>query len=255
MRRILYSISVWVSVSVMATSMAAARPAEAREVKATPQQKQQLKRLALETRRKSMVERDRIMRARTQLHQIYRKYDLAERKARTSLRQIGSAQRNLLNIHLDNQVRIRKILNEAQFRKFVEMTTKARGPEMAVMPPPGDAIMDRIPDTRMLESLGLSRTQMRNASTLQGPGPRKARVIDKLKQDSARMLQMYSQYRLDTASARRLVDSIHKSQVELSNLNLDRQRRMRSVLNKRQFNRLQQEIAKRLRAARKQPRR
>ena len=240
---------------MLAAGVVAAGPAEARQVNATPRQKQQLKGLALETRRKSMVERDRIVRARTQLHRAYRKYDLDERKVRTSPRQIREAQRNLLNTHLDNQVRIREILNEAQFRKFVEMSKRARRPGMAVMPPPGDALMDRIPDRKMLKSLGLSRKQLGDASSLQGPGPRKARVIDKLKQDSRKMLQMYSQYRLDTASARRLVDSIHKSQVELSNLNLDRQRRMRAVLDRRQFNRLQEEIAKRMRAARKQPRR
>ena len=246
MTRSIRCFNSWILAAFILAGVVLAGSAGAQRV--TQRQKEQLKSLAMQTRRKSDAQRGNIRRARIALVAAYTKYKLDERRVKLSRNSIGAAQRSLLSIHLDNQVGIRNILNPAQFRKFLELTKKMRNPDMDVMPPPEDALMDRIPDREMLKGLGLSSDQAKRAPQLIGPGPEKKKVIDKLRRDSRRMLDLYSNYNLDTAAARRLIDAIHASQVQLAALNHKKQQLIRSVLTESQFQRLQQEIVKRIRA-------
>ena len=100
----------------------------------------------------------------------------------------------------------------------------------------------------MLDRLGLGPHQMQNARRLYGPSPQKSKAIERLRSESKKMLDLYSQYDLDAIAARRLIDSIHKSQVEISELELTKHKQIRSLLTERQFQRLQEEIAKKMRA-------
>ncbi len=244
MTRTQHRLNLWILAALVLVVIALALPANAQNV--APKQKEQLKSLALQTRRDSEAARAGIRRARIALVAAYSNYKLNERTVRLACSTIDVAQRSLLSTHLDNQIGIRRILNPDQFRRFLEMTRKGREPNIDVMPPPEDALMDRLPDRQMLSGLGMTSEQSKRAPQLIGPSAEKKKVIDKLRRDSKRMLDLYSDYNLDVAAARRLIDAIHASQTQLSEINHRKQQLIRSVLTESQFQQLQDEIVRRI---------
>ena len=65
-----------------------------------------------------------------------------------------------------------------------------------------------------------------------------ANTVARLRQDSRRLLALYSDYNLDEAEAAKLVDKIHQAQVQLSAMTIARQQTMRAALTKDQFEKL-----------------
>ena len=101
------------------------------------------------------------------------------------------------------------------------MTKKARDTDMDVMSG-SEGPLDKPFDKKMLEVLRLSPSQKKRASALRGPHPRRTKVVDRIRRDSRGMLDLYKNYDLDESKARRLIESIHASQVELGKINLER---------------------------------
>lgn len=213
----------------------------------TPLQKEQLKDLAAEAKRKAMRERNDLRRARMDLFQIYKSYDMDERKAKAALAVINNAQLNLLNLHLQNQIELRQILNEQQFKVFKKRMTKFRNHSMGVMPPRAEQLLENLPDREMLKSAGISREQLRKSSMTLNPKREKIKVIEKLRRDSIKMMELYSNYDLDTQTARKLIQSIHDSQSDLSELNHKKQQNLRSLLTESQFVQVRDKIEKKMR--------
>ncbi len=212
----------------------------------SPDQKDQLKTLATSMRQKSMHERAELMRARRDLFEAYRSYDLDEKKVKSALDRIASSQLDLLNMHLENQIALRRILNSSQFQRF--QSHVGRHPSGSFMGEvgPENILLERLSDRDALENLGLNSDQVRRLrDTLQWPQRRK--VMEKLRRDSRDMLELYSQYDLDVSAAKKLISSIHDSQTELLALNRKSQEAIRSILTPAQFQNLQDQIEKRMR--------
>ena len=214
--------------------------------------RQQLKSLAMETRRKSEAERDVIRRARMDLNAAYADYRLDEGKVKVALDRIWPAQKRLLEVHLDNQVQLRQIMNEQQFQRFSEMTRRTKSGHHE-FPGSEDGMWDRWPDKEMLASLGLSENQIRQ---IRRPEWRRDGTIGKLRRDSEKILELYSSYNPDVAAARKLIDSIHQAQIDHSEQHHKRQQSLRSILTQEQWQRLQgmlDERSRSLRQRRAQP--
>lgn len=242
MIRTLRSTGIWIAILALLMTAGAAN---AQSV--TPRQKQQLKDMALAARQKTEREREDLRKARGDLLAAYQRYDLDERKVRSALQRISKDQLDLLNAHLENQLDIRQVLDRDQFGLFWSVLSRGHGPEMIPMPPPEDMLIDRLPDRPMLDQLGLSAEQRRRAESFVGPTPQKTKVIEKLKRDSRQMIEVYSNYNLDTAAAKKLIQSIHDSQDELAELSYKKQQAIRAVLSESQFLRLQSAMTERLR--------
>lgn len=206
-------------------------------------QKDQLKTLTASTRDRANRERDALKRARTDLLQAYSEYSLDEHKSKAARDKISMAQLNLLNIHLDNEIALRGILTSDQFNTFRKiMDRRMREPKMLVLISPEDAVLDRLPDKQMLDALGVLPRDKRRLK----PQPEIIKAIQDMRRDGEQMLQLYSNYSLDSVVVRKLIDSIHEKQIALLTLQHQRQQAIRQVLSQDQFQQLQQEIAKRM---------
>lgn len=229
-------------------ALVAVVPALAQRVGINDDQRVQLKQLVTQTRRRSEAERETIRRARLDLMAAYGEYKLDERKARAALDKIGPAQLNLLKIHLDNQIRLRAILSQAQFERFAEMVHGKGRPGMGELSIHEGAFFEGGPDRQILMELGLSPEQIRSAREQLAPNPRAFR---RLQRDSQKMGELCADYDLDEQAARKLIDSIHQSQLELAETSHKRQQALRSILTEEQFGRYQGLLAQRIRSRRR----
>ena len=240
MRPIVRCIVIWMVALLAIGGLASAGPADSR-IGISDGQKDQLKALAANTRDRTGRERDAMRRARMDLLGVYSSYSIDEHKARVARDRISAAQLNLLNIHLDNEIALRNILNADQFQAFRNvMKRRMREPQMLVLAPPEEDVLDRLPGKAMLDSLGVSPDRQKLLK------PSDPRSIQDLRIESKQMLDLYANYSLDAAAARKLTDGIHQKQIALLTLQHNRQQAIRQVLSEEQFQRLQQEIVKRM---------
>jgi Spy/CpxP family protein refolding chaperone len=210
----------------------------------TPAQRKQLKSLALDTRANVERTRDDLKRAHADLFKIYGSYSLDEHAAKAAIDRASKAQLDLLNIHLDNQVGLRRVLSSDQFAEFWSRVNQRAGkPGMGLLGMHDDAFWDHAPDREVLDTLGLASDQIKQ---LKQPklDQQRNKAVDKLRQDSRQLIDLYSNYDLDANTARKLVDSIHSDQRTLAELNHKRQQNLRSVLTESQFGKLMDETAK-----------
>ncbi|MGI6296129.1 MAG: Spy/CpxP family protein refolding chaperone [Armatimonadota bacterium] len=201
--------------------------------------KDQLKTLAANTRKRTMREREAMRRARYDLLQVYSNYTIDERKAKSAQDKISAAQLNLLNIHLDNEIALRSVLNAEQFHQFRKMLSRHIGDgRMLVVVSPEEDILDKLPDKPMLDALGVPVQKQRDLR------PSNPKLISDLKELSRQAMVLYGNYSLNEANCRKLIGSIHGKQKDLISLQHHRQQTIRQVLNEDQFQKLQRELAK-----------
>jgi Spy/CpxP family protein refolding chaperone len=242
MKQLTRWIGIWVLVALMLAAHGAARAAE-RDLDISSSQKDQLKALAANTRDRTGRERDSLRTARTELVQAYSSYTIDWHKLNATWEKISSAQLTLLNIHLDNEIALRNILKAEQFNALRDMMKRhMRDREMLVIVPPEVDILNRLPDKRMLDALGVPADKQKQLEN----EPAGGKAIQELRESSKQLLDLYSNYTLDSAAARKLIDSVHQKQASLLRQQNHRQRQIRKVLTQDQFQKLQQEVAKRM---------
>jgi Spy/CpxP family protein refolding chaperone len=185
------------------------------------------------------------MRAHRDLFRAYGNYNLDEHAAKAAIGKASKAQLDLLNIHLGNQLGLRRILSSDQFADFWSRVNKRAGKVgMGLLGPHDDALWDEIPSRELVDLVGLTPDQTKRIKQ-PGLGQQRKKVVDRLRRDSRQLIDLYTNYSLDAGAARKLIDSIHASQRDLANLSHKRQQNLRSVLSESQFGRLMDEIAKR----------
>ncbi len=226
--------------ALIASTCAWAGPADV-----SPAQRDELKGLASDTREKAHRVRDELVQARTELFQAYRMYDLDERRVKAAIERVGKSQLALLDLHLDNQIAIRRILNESQFNEFCRRMKRSGGHAGGLFSPHEERLIDRLPDKEMLQAIGATPDQSRRIWR-DASDPERRALAERLMRNSKQMIELYSRYELDVAAARKLLDTIHQSQMDLAGLNRRNQQTLRSVLTEQQFDRLQEEISKRI---------
>lgn len=240
MKHVTRWIGIWMLMLLMLGTHAAAGAAE---LDISSSQRDQLKALASNTRDRTGREREALRQARSELVKVYSSYKIDWRKLKSTFEKMSSAQVSLLNIHLDNEIAIRDILNEEQFKKLRDiMRGRLRDRDLLVVPPPEIDILDRLPDKRMLEALDIPEDKQKLLANQVG----RDKVIQALRESSMRLLRLYSDYELDSAAARKLIGAVHQNQAAQLRHQHSRQRHIREILTQDQFQKLQQEIAKKM---------
>ncbi len=230
---------------VVLAAIAIAGAAGAGEMGISPEKREQMKSLAMDMRRSSVRQREELMRARWALFQVYRDYDLDDRKAAAAQERVARSQRDLLIAHLNHQLAIRRILNRDEFDRFWSHISAKGGGPMLGGQWHEEGSLDRLLDKVPLDRLGLSPEGIRTIKNDQ-LWPRRRKAMESLKRDTRKLIELYSDYDLDAGAARKLIDSIHDSQQELAALSHKRQQALRSVLTSGQFERLSAELGKRM---------
>lgn len=246
----LRSLKIWIAIFFILAGIIAGSAASARGG-ITPSQKEQLKGMASDTKRDVMRERDNLKRARKDLFKAYQSYNIDEKKAKSALDKISQSQLDLLTLHLNNQKKLRDVLNEDQFQEFQQIIQNHRHGGM--MPPLGEMIADNFPDKKMLDSIDISDAQEKQIRRQMIDGPQKMRIVQKLRRDSRQMIEIYSNYKLDEAAAKKLINSIHQDQQELAMIGYRKQQAVHSVLTPEQFDKLKDQMDKRFKDGRNAP--
>jgi Spy/CpxP family protein refolding chaperone len=245
MKPVWHSRKIWILAVIIALGMAASMSPCAFGAGVGQDQKERLKDLATATRRKAQTERASLRQSRMELFRIYSDYELNERKAKAAVDKIDQAQFNLLNIHLENQIGIRKVLNADQFAGFKKLIgERMRGHDTGFAGHEPDDAIDKFIDKTMGECLNLNADQKRRAAAqMRRLIEQKSKVLRQIQRDTKQMADSYSNYDLNIKASRKLIAKIHNEQSDLLNLNLKKQKSIRSVLNESQFNALNARLA------------
>lgn len=242
MKQLARWIGIWMLAGLMLVAPVAAGAARP-DLDISSSQKDQLKALAANTRDRTGRERDSLRQARMELMKAYSSYAIDWHRLNGTWARISSAQLSLLNIHLNNEIALRNILKAEQFKVLRDMMKRRmRDRDMLVIAPPEVEILDRLPDKRMLDALGVPDEKQKQLEN----EPAGGRAIQELRESSKDLLDLYSNYALESSAARKLIDNLHRKQVSLLRQQNYRQRQIRKVLTQDQFQKLQQEIAKRM---------
>ncbi|MCE5200249.1 hypothetical protein LLG39_14880 [bacterium] len=197
----------------------------------SPDQRDQLKSLAIETRRKAGIERKAIMFARTDLARVYWNYDIDDHKANAAMDRLDKAQQDLLNIHFDSQVQIRRVLNEDQFNHLRSKIGRQHNGFGAGFTPRLDDPMDKALQNSLQGNSDLKKRLAGQKNLIN----KRNELARKIGRDAKQMANLYSQYNLDEAAVQKLITSIHSKQNQLSDINHKRQQQIRSVLSESEF--------------------
>jgi len=234
MRRVLVSVFSILLILPIVGQAAAKPPRERRgdmeRLGLRPGQKERLRGVF----RSSGAESDRASLAlsggRRQLFALYDDYRLNEGRARETIDRINRLQLDLLNASLERQLALRKQLSPEQFERL----GKKAGPDgPGFGGPPG---FDGPPQARDLPRLEFDSGQREAVERLWRRGSKEREAaFDAMSNDLRAIDRLYDDYRLDERAARRLIDSINKSQLRIMLIRLDWQVEIRKILSPQQF--------------------
>ena len=212
-------------------------------------QKQKLKAVGAEARVNIESERKGLGQARMDLVGVYRVYKLDERKAQDAMNRIGGAQKALLEAQLDNQNKIRQIMNADQFADFQAMiSSRVHHPAVAIEPPFEEKVLEDGLEAAIRSQANLTPDQTRRVEQIKRVGQKRRETMDNMRQSVQELTGVYSKFDLDSKAARKLIDSIHRDQMSLMWMAHRRQQAIRAVLGEDQFNQLQQSIEQQFKA-------
>jgi|GEM_PF-3202852 len=198
----------------------------------TLEQRVKLKQFVQEYRQNSMQLRQKLHSARKELANHYEQVQIDENSTQAAIEALSKAQLSLLALHLHNQLTIRQILTEQQFNSTVGRFSKNR-PHRPHMPD-----MDDYPDKSVLDSLGLTPEQQKQLKGLSVLESRRLAETKLMNDETKKLMQSYSEYRLKESEAQRLISSIHKHQYNLTQISHKTFKLLHSVLNKEQIKQL-----------------
>lgn len=241
MNQLIRWIGIWAIAIALAGAHVAASAAD-NQLDISSSQKDQLKALASNTRDRTSRERDDLRQARADLVKTYCSYTIDWHKLNATWEKISSAQMTLLNIHLDNEIAIRNILKAEQFKALREMMKRRlRDRDVHFVAPPELEVLDRLPDKAMLDAMGVSEDKQKQLAESSN-----GRAVQELKESSKQLLDLYSSYSLDSGTARKLIATVHQKQTWLLKQQTHRQVQIRKILTQDQFQKLVQEIQKKM---------
>ncbi|MGQ9784526.1 MAG: Spy/CpxP family protein refolding chaperone [Armatimonadota bacterium] len=220
----------------------------------TPAQRERLKSLASEMRAKTEDARRELLQARMDLFRAYRSWNMDERAVRDAISRISKAQLALLNLHLENQLALRRILDASQFAELVRRTQHHPSfKRISFLHSYQESPIGNLPDKALLDAVGASPEQARRILAHVN-SPRRKEIVDRLRRYSKQLIDLYSRFDLDVPTVKGLIDKIHDCQKDLLDLGHDKQEALRSVLTSSQFEKLQQQISELFRKMGKQKR-
>ncbi len=208
------AVIIWISSAVLLLCAGcwAQGPADNRpiDIGLAPAQKAQLKTLAARVKQRARNQRAALRRARANLVRLYSNYSLDEQNAKSAEAAVGKAQLNLLNMHFENQVALRKILDKDQFSRFTKVIKSRMRHRPGTREEEAESLADRLTNPSLTANINATPDQSRRLRTMPG----KQKVFDKLKQDIARMVALYGNYNLDVAAAKKQIGIVHQDQMQ-----------------------------------------
>jgi len=209
----------------------------------TPEQKSRLQDLVRETKSETASVRRALFEKRRSLVNIYADWRLDEKKARENIKAIGDLQRRLLELNLENQLGLRRILDREQFESFRGAIRERDGrwgrrpSEWAEHTAPGDL------SPRGFERLRLAPDQLDRVRRLfRAERSDSDAPLRRLQRDTETVRRLYLDYSLDEKKLRDLLDRINQTQREVMENSLNRQIEIRKILSEDQFNALMAEV-------------
>ena len=193
-------------------------------------------------RRQTEVIRKNLMDRRSQLMRVYGEYNLSAEKARSLNREINDLQSRLLDVNLDSQLVVRRILDREQFANFAQLMRRQGA--------------GRDPDDEIEGGKEIPFGPKRGGG-LGPPRPRHGdteRIRQRIKQPPWAAVQtirakraaleaLYQYYDLDEQKARAIVRDLNNAQMQLLETRLHLQIELRHNLTEDQFNRLRDRMA------------
>lgn len=239
------SITLFALAAVLCSLPASAQ----RGIALSPDQKAKLHKLATEMKSEVYPVRRAMMEKRQALVGLYGQYNLNEKKARETTKDINSLQRKMLELNHSNQVRLRKALDKQDFELFAKAMARGPGGPQRHSGPGGgsdDGIDTFVPgdvDKRGIDGLKLAPNQVERVKRQLSPSDAgRAAAFKKLREDTEAIRNLYLKYDLDEKRARELLNSINASQRRMLENSLERQIELRKVLSEEQFNTLMQNV-------------
>ncbi|MDO8589147.1 MAG: hypothetical protein Q7T82_19140 [Armatimonadota bacterium] len=167
---------------------------------------------------------------RQRLRRLYDDYDLNMSRARDSIARVNKLQRDLLDNSLERQIRLRDVLAP---RQFVQLN-RVIGPESPVIErmdaERGGPSPDRLPQ------LSLDPDQQSAIEKMwQSRKNQSGDVYRDMRRDLQAIGRLYDNHRLDEGKARRLIGGVNKLQLQILQARLERQLKLRKILNEQQF--------------------
>lgn len=238
--------------AVVAVALLSGGAASAETFGLTNEQIQKLKNLGSDSRKEIETHRDVLKKARVDLAGVYGAYQLDDERAQLLMGKINRAQKGLLDGLLKSQVEIRQIMTAEQFSGFSEMVkARARGMEIVLdvpLLPAEDGAWESEIAARLRDGK-FKPEQEKYVKVAKWVTEKKPESISRLRKSSQQLGEAYLKYELDQDTAKKLVAAVHRDQVALTWMLHKRHQAVRGLLTESEFERLKQDVAKKVREA------
>jgi len=204
-----------------------------------PAKKAQMKSFGAQVRMRAQRQRGALALARISLAQVYVDYRIDPQKMRDAETAVAKAQQELLNMHFQNQIALRRLLNAGQFGRFsVVMKDRIRHRRKNPPEEAAESFPDRLTDPATIARTSVTSDQVRRLRAM----PDKKAVTDKLKKDIGQLIALYDNYNLDIDAVRKSMAVVHQDQRQMAAVTHRRQQILRSVITADQFEQLKAAI-------------
>lgn len=198
----------------------------------TQEQKNKLKQIAQDYMQKSGKLRMASHTARMQMNKEYESYKINTANVDKAIADLSKAQRGLLLLHLRNQTDIRQVLSEQQFMAIMK---KFPHPKPMRFPAFG---MKEFLNKHLLDMLELSTHQQKRLNELWEMDNKAKDLTNNIGESTAKLMELYWNYNLDTKAAKKLINNIHKNQRNLNRISHNNVVLLHKILTPEQFDKL-----------------
>lgn len=207
-------------------------PAHGDNVSLSGDQKDKLKQIAQDYVKKSVQLKMKTYTARAEMYAEYSSYNMDTKKADKAVKDLNEAQKAILMLHLQNQVDIRKVMDEQQ---FLAMTRMFPNPEHKSQPEYG---MRELLNKSMIDMLNLTQKQQKSLGELWKLDDMANGYAVNIAGSTDSLMSLYRVYKLNTKIAKYYINEIHKNQRNLAKVNRNKMVLLQKILTKEQFNKL-----------------
>lgn len=171
--------------------------------------------------------RNNIFQARKELCDIYSTYDYDSYRVNILIEKISSLQKDLLDLHLQHQLLMRKYLDSEKFYKLHRAIKNSKGAALK-----SNVEDDLLPEfTKNFNKENYRRHRNNSQSDIMP-------VVNNLRNNTKKLIDLFSKYDLDITQAKKTIDYLHAGQKKLLEIINNKQVEIRKNLTKEEFEKL-----------------
>lgn len=204
------------------------------------EQRDALRKHMASSREKMQDARENLTAARMDFFQQLKRYKIDDRRLQESIRKINVMQRRLMQITLENQLGLRRVLTADQFQQLGQAVQARKERKRGMEGGMWGGFGPKGPD---IDALGLSDDQKKRIQKLFDSS--KARIqplATKLHTEMGNLRSLYLTYDLDKKRANTEMDRVSDAEMALLKEVVARQQDLRKILTEDQFNTLARAI-------------